>query len=990
MKKFFFLITVKMILSKILETKNIVHDNINMLSRKDEIYLYLKTNIEYINYYEFSHAKFTIYSPYREMTESGNLYVTLPKNTDFYLKINETGICSERNSDELQCIKIEERYKITILVKNILKRKININDKVVFYIKLKVLDKYMGYNSHSYYIEIITPQNKIYLKSEKDFQVPFQIDNSCIFQANITTDDCYTPTIYKLKLIVSYFKFHLNGMLLFIFPKIFYGKTTNDILIKLNINEKECTNFNYDLEDGRFLIKDYSKCFTNENYSKEYIFDIKFYNLMSPRTIENFIIDFYLLNKNGYVILFSNDTINTQYSKILNIASLKPSTLEPFVLSNLEFLFKNEVYLLKNDIIKIGGSREFYKIENTKTPSDSLNENITFFYIYRNTSISYETYDISFKLNYINECNNQLNLTLKNILNPHGIKLEYYFIQIYDETGKYLILDSKIDLYFEINETYTFTYLNISMKNKTNMRFQFASDYIESYDVIQFLYDPNYFYINPCKSLGISYMNGTIGCFNYKDNNTVYFPWGLNHYIEYDSSMVMEFLLYNVYFRHTNKNYSQDYYFDFHILDTLLSFKIEGHYILTIEFECYYLCDTCDDNEKTFCKSCSMDYPFLMKDEGICLKQCPEHYIYNNDNICYRCNPMSNCEECNESDVNICTKCPKDFPYFINGSCYSYCPENSFPYNNDCINIKKYSKIIENETKEDNEEIIINNNNNINNNNYKIIQNRINLIPLKIDNEFIIPFDYFGCIIIILGIIIFNHFLFWKKGYDFNFSGYIIFELSVLFKLNLYFIYPLAIMTGEKLIFYSFSIMFTIQFILNSAFIFIHVIILGIKFNIFSLIISLFFDYKLLKIQKNGKLLKKNKLNKPINRIILYCINIIYSIDILLHISSIIIGTYINSIFKQMEYLSNMIQYTIIVSTITLYFFIFDFVFPTKCINKIGKNNNYFNKENNNVKTVQNDLMTVRTSYNPTTERFRQESNIPFRNNFITNSHIHN
>ena len=103
-----------MILSEILETKNIVHDNINMLSRKDEIYLYLKTNIEYINYYEFSHAKFTIYSPYREMTESGNLYVTLPKNTDFYLKINETGICSERNSDELQCIKIEERYKITI------------------------------------------------------------------------------------------------------------------------------------------------------------------------------------------------------------------------------------------------------------------------------------------------------------------------------------------------------------------------------------------------------------------------------------------------------------------------------------------------------------------------------------------------------------------------------------------------------------------------------------------------------------------------------------------------------------------------------------------------------------------------------------------------------------------------------------------------------------------------------------------------------------
>ena len=36
-----------------------------------------------------------------------------------------------------------------------------------------------------------------------------------------------------------------------------------------------------------------------------------------------------------------------------------------------------------------------------------------------------------------------------------------------------------------------------------------------------------------------------------------------------------------------------------------------------------------------------------------------------------------------------------------------------------------------------------------------------------------IPFDYFTILIIILGIIIFNHFLFWKKGYDYKFSSYI-------------------------------------------------------------------------------------------------------------------------------------------------------------------------------------------------------------------------
>jgi hypothetical protein len=166
------------------------------------------------------------------------------------------------------------------------------------------------------------------------------------------------------------------------------------------------------------------------------------------------------------------------------------------------------------------------------------------------------------------------------------------------------------------------------------------------------------------------------------------------------------------------------------------------------------------------------------------------------------------------------------------------------------------------------------------------------------------------------------------------------------------------------------------------------VIILGIKYDIFSLIISLFLDYKILQIKK------ENKSNKPKKKTILYCIYIIYFIDILIYISSIIIGIYINSIFKQIEYLSNLIQYTVIISIIILYFFIFDFVFPKNSINEIEKENkciaNEINEENNDIKPVQNELITLRTNYNPTTERVRQESSIPFQNFFITNSQINN
>ena len=1009
MNIFLFLLSFKMIISENITKQNIEQDNFNILSQKSESNIpHLNVmNIEYINFYEITDAKISIFSPQNHFFLNSYIIIKLPEDTDFYLNLDQKGICSKKNIKQYQCTKIKEYRNITILVENVFDRVYLMNEVLEFYITLKISNKNEGNIKQYYYFEIQNSNEDTYLTLDGLFVASYQIELASLFQVKITTEDCYVPTIYKIKYKINYFKLQPNGMYLFTFPKIFYGINTNDIIIKFYINENECiNNFKYDLEEGKLLIKDFSKCLMKAKFSNDYIFDIKIFGLMSPRTTEDSIFEFFHLNKTGYVIQYSKDKVQAQYSKTLNKINLILSSFEAFDLATYQFLFTNENYLLKGDMIKIKSSREFYITKDP--PSEPLNENITFYKVWENSTSQISTFVMSFKINYINEINKQINFTIKNVRNPHGRKLDYFTFQIYDQNEKNLVLDSKIDLYTVMTTKIPFTNLNVSMENATAMKFQFsATKFIEFYDLLQLFYDPYLFYISPCKTYGFTNLQSSIGCFNFKDNNTIFHPWAFNKYDIADSSYKFEYLLFDVYFKHTNKNYSQDYYFEYDLLDTWRAVKEDGNFTITIEFDCYYTCNTCDVNKKTFCTSCSEDFPFLMKDYGICLKKCPKSYSYNQDNICFRCNPMSNCEECDENDVNICTKCQSDFPYFIDGICYSYCPENYFPLNNICTNMEEYIQLLkkkyqeqdseennndseenDNDSEENNNEKEENNNKEENINNNEVIQNRINLNALRIDSEFIIPFDYFTILIIILGIIIFNHFLFWKKGYDYKFSSYIIFELSVLFKINLYFIYPLSIMTGEKLIFYSFSIMFTIEIIINSTYMFIYVIILGIKYDIFSLIISLFLDYKLLKIQND------NKLHKPMKKTILYCIYIIYFIDIFIHISSIIIGTYINSIFKQIEYLSNLIQYTIIVSIIILYFLIFDFVFPKNSKNEIKKENkdivNEINEENNDIKPVQNELITLRTNYNPTTERARQESSVPFQNFFITNSQINN
>ena len=50
-------------------------------------------------------------------------------------------------------------------------------------------------------------------------------------------------------------------------------------------------------------------------FSNDYIFDIKIFGLMSPRTTEDSIFEFFHLNKTGYVIQYSKDKVQAQYSK---------------------------------------------------------------------------------------------------------------------------------------------------------------------------------------------------------------------------------------------------------------------------------------------------------------------------------------------------------------------------------------------------------------------------------------------------------------------------------------------------------------------------------------------------------------------------------------------------------------------------------------------------------------------------------------------------
>ena len=92
------------------------------------------------------------------------------------------------------------------------------------------------------------------------------------------------------------------------------------------------------------------------------------------------------------------------------------------------------------------------------------------------------------------------------------------------------------------------------MYNDTTLQYQYSpTKLIESEDIIQLYYDPYCIKILFCSTKNITGIVKNIGCYNYKENHTVYHPF-LYTDLEsrvIDSSIINSFLFFHINFIHT-------------------------------------------------------------------------------------------------------------------------------------------------------------------------------------------------------------------------------------------------------------------------------------------------------------------------------------------------------------------------------------------------------------------------------------------------------
>ena len=122
---------------------------------------------------------------------------------------------------------------------------------------------------------------------------------------------------------------------------------------------------------------------------------------------------------------------------------------------------------------------------------------------------------------------------------------------------------------------------------------------------------------------------------------------------------------------------------------------------LKINFQCFSPCDTCNSERPSFCLSCllSSGTPYVLA--GSCYEKCPETYV-NDENTkeCLKCG--EGCLSCLSDNVNNCTSCLSNYPYFLieNSTCVKNCPSNYFKNsknicekcNENCLTCEETSK----------------------------------------------------------------------------------------------------------------------------------------------------------------------------------------------------------------------------------------------------------------------------------------------------------
>ena len=963
----------------------------------------LNADIEFNYYIDYIEVKFIITAG-MIINESCYFLLSLPNNTKFY-SLKES-ICSEKNDHNLLCSTYDYDDKKNDIIKiSNLKRK-NINEEYQFYIKLLPNFDYMYQDEYDFnIIELYNNKNEKSYYNEDKITIISKVNKPKFFNSNISTKNTFESNLYTFESEINS-ELDINGKLFFKFSEIYHNISKNDINISFYINNEKCTNFKYNLDlPYSLLINDFSNCFNEQIISSNSIkFLVNIQDLMSPRITKEIKIDYFYADSNKKIIEYSNDKIEIENKKIIKNLNITPNSLNTYVLTKYEFIFTNENYINKNDILVISTDYKFFNDEtdeliSSESKSKPSNDFLSFLTtdIIKDQKTKKTTYKLFLKINESFENNKEIKFTLNNIQNPHSQREINFKLEIYDYYIKNIIQESNL---FPINFISEITLSNLLVtrisKDIFNIKLS-PTKIIEAYDTFEIKYNNTSFGLKTsgkyCQIKIIKNVNHEFGCMNNIDNGNILLPWGyksLKGII--DSSFEIEFNLLNIVFKHT-EGIDQNYKFEFNILDKDLNIKEKGNFNFTIQYDCYYTCEKCDENNKTFCITCNDDYPYINDLNGECFNGCfnGSHLNYKTG-FCYKCNPNSNCLECDKDDINKCIRCPSDYPILINDTCHQFCPIGEFKLNGSCTNIEEYIEKNIPELEEGNKEnnnIQNKNKNNISNNrndnndgrnnnyiyynlhlNYEVNKVRGYLQSLRLSNNDDFPFDYYVIPISIIIIIGVNFFILWRKGIEFYFTGYILLELSILFKLILISLYILTFMTGEKILFYGYSIILTFQYFISLLFFFIYDFIYGMKTSLFSRIISIIFDYKILKIDLKKKL---NKRIKFLTNKFIYIVYSIYICDIVFtYFSTILFGIYLTFVIKDFKYIYNLIQYSIFLSIIIFYFFSLDIIIPKEnkklIINKL------------NIPKIPLNEFTTLKSQMTSTDRFRVDTNLQHPN----------
>ena len=419
-------------------------------------------------------------------------------------------------------------------------------------------------------------------------------------------------------------------------------------------------------------------------------------NPRSFKTSSNFNIE--ILSNDNFLISKtspnSNQTIsNSESEKITNI-SIVPQSLVSGEITSYSFEFKTPLNLLPSDLIIIEFPSEISieKYKNIISANGhgnlSYNLNIDKISINKNNN-NYQIFviiNINSDGGEISE-GDDIKITLNNIKNPSFLTTTSNFMLKATTNESYDLFVYDKDINISITKAHSFSSVSITPEIMT---INSVSDYIVEFSPFNNLMTkdkivfqlPNEIYFDDencfIETISNETLNENLNCVEIDNENKIYEIKDAFKFDDINNENNIKFKMKNLKnsLNSTNLKTSS---FKMSTTDENGNLKDNESNNLKINFECFSPCDTCNSERPSFCLSCllSSGTPYVLS--GSCYSKCPETYVNEESTKqCLKCG--EGCLTCSSDNVNHCTSCVSNFPYFLieNGTCVNKCPLNYY------------------------------------------------------------------------------------------------------------------------------------------------------------------------------------------------------------------------------------------------------------------------------------------------------------------------